>query len=678
MPTTIIGPQAQEFPTRAVPVIVEIKRAWGDDWKLVPELEFVRANAATAGHDLDSLELVHRYGLLKHPWETEAGQRRPADLLDCWVRVRFAGDQGMQQAWIGRISGEGRNVFGCVDGPAGVQRFEAFGPLQLLRKIHVSKSYWSVGDGEQEIAWVPPLNERHGRTDQHGQATGTLDKRLTALGARSGNRSNDWSLQDVHLYGGSELWTYWQYAEYLLRRFVDERDTGGPMWQLGGHCTVLGEFTDPIVWGATQTVDQMLRKLINPDLGVDFKIVSTESGFVVSVFSLSKEASAWADYKIPGNPDLVKIRSSRTTDAVQTTVAKTAAQRYGKIRMLGGRIVVCGSLKAHLSPPTLVYKWRPADETEYVRQTANPSADAETCDKARQAERFWAVFRRYAAPPDWDFGGGDFAPQWDGQGKVIETPGGFQRKSRSTLPWLPLATGVDYSQQPAVDRNAAGATPELRAPQAWLYYTSTGGGKWEPADGEGIGVSVLPDDLGVFLHASPNHLLAKDLWDAWTDKAPSQWEPTWHSRRLIVTLAWLSDQRIICEQAIEDAAPSDGVLEIDASDCQCWYLAPYTMLDVDGGGQPIQSPGEGQVLRNDWPRLAARMSAAVARHYQERARAQIVVRGLWPWGKLLGQILTVIDEGGETQTIEAPITSIAWTNGEHPTTTISTGFAHSD
>ena len=81
------------------------------------------------------------------------------------------------------------------------------------------------------------------------------------------------------------------------------------------------------------------------------------------------------------------------------------------------------------------------------------------------------------------------------------------------------------------------------------------------------------------------------------------------------------------------------------------------------------------IVRNDWARISARMAGALARHYQERARAQIVVRGLLPWGGLLGQILTVIDEGGDSQTIEAPITDIRWMGGDHPTTIISTGFA---
>jgi hypothetical protein len=68
------------------------------------------------------------------------------------------------------------------------------------------------------------------------------------------------------------------------------------------------------------------------------------------------------------------------------------------------------------------------------------------------------------------------------------------------------------------------------------------------------------------------------------------------------------------------------------------------------------------------------MSGALARYYQERSRGEVTVRGLLPWGGLLGQILTVIDDG-DAQTIQAPITSVAWTNGEHPTTVISTGFA---
>jgi hypothetical protein len=121
----------------------------------------------------------------------------------------------------------------------------------------------------------------------------------------------------------------------------------------------------------------------------------------------------------------------------------------------------------------------------------------------------------------------------------------------------------------------------------------------------------------------------------------------------------------------------DGVEEIAANDCELWVLAPYTVLDVDdqdstkvktSGGDPV-------TLRNDSDRMAMLLAGAIARYNQSRARATIVAQGLMPWGGLLGQIMTVVDAGGAGEQIDAPITSITWTSGDNPRTTVQTGFA---
>ena len=68
------------------------------------------------------------------------------------------------------------------------------------------------------------------------------------------------------------------------------------------------------------------------------------------------------------------------------------------------------------------------------------------------------------------------------------------------------------------------------------------------------------------------------------------------------------------------------------------------------------------------------MAGAIARYYMERNRAEIIVKRLLPWGNLVGQILTVVQGSGSTQTIQAPITSVEW---HENTTVIRTGFAKS-
>jgi len=692
MGNIIIGPTTQEFPSRAVPAIVELKRQWSDPWTFVPQLEFLGGNLATTSHDLSSCVLLHRYGILKHPWEPTDSRKSPASLAGCWVRVKFGGSQGMQEAWIGRITGEGRDIFGCTQTPyglipAGVQHFEALGPLQILRKIHVGRSFWRVNNQTVELGWVAPLNEKYGRNDKpsgtKGKALGT-GPGAKALGSRSGNRSQSTDGDGVYVHGDLELWDYLQFANYILKKFVDESAAGGPSWKMGGQCDVLSNFTDPIQFGSTQTVDHVLRALIRPEFGLDYKIVSTGDGFEVSVFVLTRQSCGWGGQTLPGNPDSVKIYAARTKDCVSTTVARTTAQRYGTIRILGGRIMVCCSLHGSRWLPngktmpgnpqlqSLGALRNPQDQNGYNQGTGNPADASFLHDAARKQEKFRDIYRKFEASSNWFTSNSIWrSPQWDGQGQPLSDNGPMQQRSRSTLPFIPLEIGVDYSKKPYIDNNPATVTPALRPPQAWLYDADND--KWIPADTQQIGLSVLPDQLGVFLQAHPNHVVAKNVFNGQSDCLP-----LWNYSYMIVTLAYLTDQRVYCEQKVQGAAPTDGVLEVDAEDCQLWWLAPDTFLDIDQNCQAVLSASDqfaGMIVRNDWARMSAKMAGALARHYQERARAQIVVRGLLPWGGLLGQILTVIDEGGSTQTIEAPITEVRWTNGDNPTTIISTGFA---
>jgi hypothetical protein len=687
MAITVIGPTPKKYPSRAVPAIVEIKRSWSDDWQKVPEMEFIRANCSTSAHDLDSCEVLYRYGILKHPWEKTDKAKYPKSYVGWWMRVMFNVENKLQQAWIGKISGEGRHVMGpsktlsnqsITPVATGMQNFEAFGPMQMLRKICMSDSFWLVNDNEIMVDWIPDLNEKYGRVDR---------KQDDKFVSRSGNRSKDPVKMNTHgdedveifIYGDSEVWNYRQYVEYIIAKYVDETWNGGPQWRLGGQCKVLENFTTPIRFEKVETVANILRKLIDPEYGLDFKINSTDGGFEIFVFVLAKDESTWDDWKIPGNPDTVKVYSSRTLDCLETTVVKTSAQKYGTIRVLGERIVVCCSLTTddyrslgYWSEPTLVGRWKLEDEQDYLNcpdLDQNISFDA--YDDYRAQERFHDVFRRFGVASDWDFDKFCKHPQWDGEfHQITDSPTPIQLKARSTLTWLPLETGWDYTVTPPVNNNDdKSAAMPLRLPNVWLHD----GDRWVPIENTGIAMSVLADDLGVFLHATPNGLLSGSTGEF--TNYPSEW----NYLKMIATVAFHSDRRMFCEKKVDNSAPSDGILEIFVPDCQLWYLAPRTVVDVDEGGELMISPSAaGCVVKNDWTRLAARMVGALARHYQERARAQIKIRGLLPWNSLLGQILTVIDEGGDTQTIEAPITSVAWINGDHPLTIISTGFARGD
>ena len=143
---------------------------------------------------------------------------------------------------------------------------------------------------------------------------------------------------------------------------------------------------------------------------------------------------------------------------------------------------------------------------------------------------------------------------------------------------------------------------------------------------------------------------------------------------MIATVAFESDHRLELEwEQFPAAQPSSGTLVIEDPQAEFWYLARDTVVGLDTDGKfKIAGP---ITLRDDTPRLSLLMAGAIARYHKERARAEITIKGLVPWGDLLGQVLTVIDDGGDSQTIQGVITSVDWTGGEHPMTVVRTGFA---
>ena len=676
MPATIIGPIAQLFPKTVYPPIVEVKPTWGDDWQISMELELVSCQLSTPAHDLSQAQFSRRYGTVKQPWQGDyATAATWGTSGGWWVRVRIVGDQGLQTIWIGRIAGQNRNVYGSAAGPVGVQGWVAYGPMQILRKIAVSNSYWWDDVQRRKLAWCPSINDR--------------DDRNMIVGNRSADKHDG-----IFLYGGDEVWSHYDFLEYLLDIFVDETDGGGPSWSIGGQADLLRDFSENIRMDTTRTVDQLLAEIIPIRFGVDYKIVhDDDSGFEISVYALSAREYSFGEQTLPKNPNTVSVRSGETRDNLETRVVETDDHRYGRIRILGKRVVVCCSLAGAeyqgVVAATLVKKWDDPLEASYKDGTGAAADPNAAQDAVRKRDLFRPVFQHFGAPVRWFHQMGRAAPYIDAAGQVEPVARlEYQNQIRRTLSWIPLREGFDYSQDPPVDHNLATYMPEFRSCSAWLLAEPWTIDHPDPdsqfsksCEAASIGVSAAQTDWGVCLSASPNHRLAKNHW---FPARGTEHPPVFDYERLVATIAFESDQRLRLELEIPDAKPSDGTLDIEVPDAELWYLAPQTVVDVKGEHELLEavpvtqvftSGDTGRVLRNDVDRLAMVMAGAIARYGSSRLRGTITIKGLVPWGALLGQILTVIEEGGDTHRIEAPITSVAWMVGDKPRTIISTGFA---
>lgn len=693
MGCTIIGPSTASFPAYVDPPIIQIKRDWEQQWLYAPELILDRCSLCGSAHDLSSAQFHRAYGSVKDPWEAGRSTRGTTDLTGCWVRVQLVGPQGVQTIWVGRIAGQAQDVHGSSGTPSGVQVWTAYGPGEILRKIAVSRSYWSVDDTEKDLGWLPALNDRDGLS--------------TFVGNRSAAEIGT-PPKYSYVYGGTDVWTHEDFAEYLLRRFVDDRENNGPRWWLGGQTDLLAEMSETIRFGPRETAASVLAKLISPSLGIDYRIVwhdgdpkddADYGGFEVHVYALVAEEYSFAGATLPRNPNLVRVCTSETVDNLHTRVVRSSEQSYGRIRLVGERIVVCCSLWGDdaIGIPSLGgplhAKWDFTLETAYKAGTGDAGDSADEHDEARQRAEYETVYARFGAPADWNFNYGSAAPLLTSIGEldpfnpatdetIAATTADYQLTVRETLSWLPLHEGVDYSVDPPVDGNPAGYEAELCRPMAWVYDQDRE--EYTPVDAAGISLSVPRYDWGIVLTASPNHLLAENYW---AGANSTETDPVYDYGQTVCTIAFRSDQRFeVVYQPTESWKLTDGELVIPVPGAEFWYLAPYTALDCADSDESefpatqLQLSGPGpRVLRTDAARMAPIMAGAIARYHAERARAEIHIAGLVPWGGLLGQVLEVIEESGTSHTIQAVITEVSWEAGEDsaPSTTIRTGYARS-
>ena len=691
MAVTIIGPTAQPYPRREYTAIVELKAVWADGWIIVPELEMVNASVSLASQGIDACTVRRRYGQVKHPWEAAFSAKVTwGDMAGWWLRISLITENGLSPVWIGQISDESRLMQGsAAHGPRGQQIYTAYGPLQILRKIAVGQSWWNTNGRANRLDWAPGMNECVDRAN----VTAPTERRL-------GNRAKDKLDGELHyLHGGDATdsdyeWTNFEYIEYLLARFCDESETDGPAWRLDGQTDVLKDLTGTVPMSETQTVADVLRKLIPREQGIDYVVFADGDGFIVWVVTLCAEGFSFGGKTLPANPNRIVIQTDQTTDCIKMEIVKSNDHGYKKVRVLGSRMVVCCSLwgvdvvdTPEGSESTLFPKWSTAQETAYENGTGVEGDPAKLHDDYRRQDKFRPVYQTFGTHRNWNFNNWTCSPVLDKAGKLTpETVAGklteetvdYQRAARKTLSTLPLREGFDYTTDPPVDETRSGATPVFLPPAVWVGLVASSPAfdvyvAYAPVETFNINVSALATDWGVSLSANPNHLTALNHFSS--NNAATTAMPLFDYGDLVATIAFEGHYRLMLEVEMDGASPSGGVLDVKAEDAEFWYLAPNTVVGVDSAGHLQLSGTQGRVLRNDADRLELVMAGVLSRYYASRVRASITAKGLIPWPLLVGQLLTVVDTGGDTNNI--PITRVAWSQaGKGGSTTIlHAGFA---
>lgn len=670
----IAGPFTGAVPIVSPVAIVEIRQTWADEWQVDNTLEYVAGGAAAASEGIDEARFRRVYGRVGEPWESDLAARELLHLTGYWVRVRLLDAQGPITIFSGRIGPASREIDGgqvtdpvsLLPIPSGEQTWTAYGPLRLLDKLSISES---VQLTEEEIegvgtVWVetrlPKPQDMNG-----GLGAGTI------VGNRSANKGSS----GTYVFGGSETWTNGQMLAYLLRHFVDDSDDGGPAWSVGGQVAALEEIEISLPFNVGKTTAAAaIRALIDRERGLDWVIRPTDDGFQIEVFALLAVPYTFNGKTVPANPNVIDFSADDDAAVVKCVIEQSDEHLYGKVRVIGGPVLVCCTLKGELVHPwyegSLTARWDPDLETLYKAGTGTPTDTASQHDQARADETFEPVYQHFGAPDDWDHQGGAASPAFDAIGGLVASPDGaaYQNLVRKTESFLPLKTGWDYSVDPAVDHNADGVEPDLMKPAVWIEHDNPEDPLYLPIEDLGVSVSVPADDWGVVLGCQPQHKLAREDW---TGAAEARYFPEYEWREMVATIAFRSDFRLEMEEVIEDAINADGVLDIKAEDCEIWYLAPQTVVGTSGTGVLLHSGDQPRLIRDDSQRLAGILAGAVSRYLASRTKATIRLRGLWPYQGMIGTILEGIESGGDVDQVHTPVTSCRWEEGD---TVIGCGY----
>ncbi|MCG8407572.1 MAG: hypothetical protein MI923_20435 [Phycisphaerales bacterium] len=814
MGVTVIGPNSDAVTATTqlpvVPPVIKVSREWNDDfdqWYPVHDLQALSVVVAVSGQELSTATIRRWYGQGITPMEelaegaTSYPIKEPHDYRNWWVRIEFPFPEDTYETFTGRFSTERREIGGedkTDQGgdriSTGDQEWTAYGPMRILEKIDISQAWirsTAFDQNSQEdvtkdalIDWIPDINAG--------------DTQALSAGNRSPEKSSGnpgvegEEFEATYVYGGNEVWSYYEYIDYILKRFVER--PGGPKWKIGGAAVeALKQLKGFFALGDSRNAAEIIRGLINPKLGIDFKIEpfsdKNESGFVIQVSALVPDELQFAGHAIPKNSETVVVEKGDSKH-IEPTVWITQDHLYNKIRFLGERIVVCCTVQARTpeqiaddprSPPTVIAGWprkildegkdvtvgpgeskhvdfsegldavpgvaikrgAPSDRLKLIEVTktgftvkngssqndasfaweageleqlylggavGEDNGNKEKNDEFRALDRFNHVFQRYLVPQNWDRNDGKAAPRLnaraellphkDGDGKNIAP---IQQQFRETLDWLPLSEGVDYSQDPPVDQNATGATPDPMKPSAWIFQVNeepvdeepvvgppapdqqlpdANPGQWiqvhNPPGNEdpGISVSRLGSDLGVLLEATPNHDLALSRAEELAT-VPSEHAPKYDWQTLHVTLAFRADNRLAMEMELpEDVGGTrDGSVKvIRMPNAEFWYVAPETVVGVDTEGKLQRIPHKnGLVTRNDAPLMAMRMAGAISRYLSERARAEIHINAIEPWSHAVGRILDVIELPNGAVSVKSPIVSVEY-DFQNSKTILRTGY----
>lgn len=411
------------------------KETWGDEWEEITYVVVEKIGVSSCLRGVSSCQLKYTCGRHIHHHENEETEETPSgfhtrtviDLKGRWVKVVAnlkaldangveMGSAADQILFVGRIEDESRDVMGhdVATGPdpdvtaeTVVQTFVAYGPLQLLRKTHISTSWWRITEPESEAEDAPVSRnvelERLDDINSRDQLNLIIGNRTLVRYAFDGTEAaaeDPGSFQ----YGEAELWSHYDYIEYLLFNFAKAEN--GPKWKImpstpadGSAIDYLKSVAELVELRPGLSIADTLALLVSDKYGMDYRITYTadtedpaDDWFTIEPFWLLRTVSP-EDFGISSDPlpfpyndqdTILGNPNGMVIDAVPVGIVPriqfSDQNKYARIRIEGKPVVVCASLfgKKHEGfdeSPSCVPKW---DQTELESGSGSVSSGSST------------------------------------------------------------------------------------------------------------------------------------------------------------------------------------------------------------------------------------------------------------------------------------------------------------
>lgn len=571
----------------------------------------------------------------------------PLQLAGAYVEIRAYSEYGSEVVWTGVFAAESNMVTGIAQGN---QTLVAYGIEYLLDTCGRIDGAW-VDDPPGWVSSPIPFN----RAAYRG---------ASVLGNRSMLRNEDGGYR-FSKDGAS--WTNLDILDYALRHHLYTPYS----ITLDGQYDVLDSIVEIHDFDGA-SIKECINTLISYRRGVGayMRVNGIGSSPRLRVFSLLTEEINLGDYVIPANNQRVYLNT--ISPFSHATITESTAKQFTDIMVTGEPIKVAltcyfpsGEEALDATRALLEPCWTSEEEVAYESAT----------DTERAEKKFDHVFTRFKVMDSWDRAGasplvpGDGTVDIDGAGAYFNAFHSFER----FLPWEePYQSWSDRAE-----KNFDVPFGVVLVGEKYYMMHKLGEVNEEELEFKGgsISLSVADNTLGLSIGASPNHVMAKNHWDAEAEE--SRTEPVLDYEKTAYTVCLTTDQALRILAKVSSQPGVNKILYLKSPGAEYWYAKADTIYDVvDGDVVYFEQAHPTRVIRDDSDRIKNKAFLAAAWYSTPRTTIVFTVDKLVRLYEPGSMVVSTNDIFGQ-RLVGTPVTERSW-NFSTQTCDMKTGYIEID